>query len=57
MIVATLRLGLAPGTLCVISETRSVRGCIPTQSVGTITTKASRAYRGTWRNANLWDRL
>lgn len=31
MIVATLRLGLAPGTLCLIS--------------------------GTWRNANVWDRL
>jgi hypothetical protein len=53
MIVATLRLGLAPGTLCVISVTRSVRGCIPTQSMGTITTKASHACSGTWRNVNV----
>ncbi|RON01064.1 hypothetical protein BK658_07830 [Pseudomonas brassicacearum] len=37
MIVPTLRVGTPPWTLCVrLRVTRSVTGCIPTQSVGTI---------------------
>ena len=35
-IVPTLRVGMPHWTLCVRLGTRSVRGCIPTQSVGTI---------------------
>ena len=38
MIVPTLCVGMPPVTLCVkpSERTQSVRGCIPTQSVGTI---------------------
>jgi hypothetical protein len=36
MIVPTLRVGMPQWTLCVRFGTRSVPGCIPTQSVGTI---------------------
>ncbi|TVT86607.1 hypothetical protein FPT12_01575 [Pseudomonas sp. H3(2019)] len=35
-IVPTLCVGMPPWTLCVLFVTRSVTGCIPTQSVGTI---------------------
>ncbi|AWA37247.1 hypothetical protein DBV33_01095 [Pseudomonas fluorescens] len=36
LIVPTLRVGMPQWTLCVRFGTRSVPGCIPTQSVGTI---------------------
>jgi len=36
MIVPTLCVGMPQWTLCVRFGTRSVPGCIPTQSVGTI---------------------
>ena len=35
LMVPTLRVGTPPGALCV-PQTRSVCGCVPTQSVGTI---------------------
>ena len=55
MIVPTLRVGMQPLTLCVIAVfnkakvseagTRSVPGCIPTQSVGTIGVEAADSSR------------
>ncbi|AXI59122.1 hypothetical protein DLD99_01085 [Pseudomonas kribbensis] len=36
VIVPTLRVGMPQWTLCVRFGTQSVPGCIPTQSVGTI---------------------
>ncbi|KAB0504051.1 hypothetical protein F7R14_13325 [Pseudomonas lini] len=39
MIVPMLRVGMPPWTLCVRFGTRSVPGCIPTRSVGTINLK------------------
>jgi hypothetical protein len=36
MIVPTLRVVTPLATLCVVVLTQSVRGCIPTRSVGTI---------------------
>src|SRR5687767_4849537 len=46
MIVPTLCVGMPPRTLCVRRYvTRSVTGCIPTQSVGTIRLEDAHAQR------------
>ena len=43
LIVPTLRVGMPCVTLCV-TRTRSVRGCVTTRSVGTITNSQPATY-------------